>query len=333
MSTEAYRETVSLCPHCGADSPARYEVRADAVRLLIDCPAHGVSSEAVESDPAFFRAGYERDYRPPVAHLVFPLTYRCNVACRYCYTLSNVGSGRLPDRSLKRIMALFGATTGNVTLIGGEPTVRDDLPQIVRAMKAAAPGRRISVASNGQKLADPAYLGSLQDAGLDFVFLSVNDIAYEDSDTTLARKLAALENCNRAGMPVWLQRTVDSLDQLDSLSPLVERYGRVVFKTTVRAVKSYGAQYPAVQVHVSDMIRRLGREDAFDWGTMPFNRVIRLGGRPAKVCSWVNDVRRTDPLDSAYILSNDEITQFHRGMKLDELMLKGMALAEARAVT
>lgn len=321
MSIEKYCETVSLCPHCGIDCPALYEFRADGVHLLADCPVHGSSEERVESDAAFFRAGYECDYRPPVAHLAFPLTYRCNLACRYCYTLSNAGSGRVPDRSLERIMELFGKTSGNVTLIGGEPTVRNDLPEIISAMKSAGPGRRISVASNGQKLADLAALERLRAAGMDFLFLSVNDPAYEVSEQTLANKLAALENCRRLGVPVWLQRTVDGLEQLDSLPALIERFNRVIFRVTIRAVKSFGAEYPKGQVFVSDMLGCLGWSGRDCRGTTPFNRHIRLQGKPVKLCSWINDVRRIDPLDSAYIISNDEITKFHRGMKQDELLL------------
>lgn len=329
MTGEKYCETVSLCPQCGAECPARYEFRADGAHLLADCPRHGLSTERVEADTGFFRGGYERDYRPPVAHLAFPLTYRCNLACRYCYTLSNAGSGRVPDRSLAQIMALFGKTVGNVTLIGGEPTVRPDLPEIIAAMKEVAPERRISVASNGQKLADVAGLEKLRAAGMDFLFLSVNDLAYEVSGQTLANKLAALENCQRLGVPVWLQRTVDSLPQLDSLPALLERFSRVVFRVTLRVVKPFGIEYPQGQIFVSDMLRHLNCRGDSHWGTTPFNRHIRLQGKPVKICSWVNDVKRIDPLDSAYIISSDEITKFHRGMKQDELLLKRLLQSEA----
>lgn len=329
MKAEKYCESVSLCPHCGADCPSRYEFRGDGVHLLLECPEHGVSGERVESDPAFFRAGYERDYRPPVAHLAFPMTYRCNLACRYCYTLSNAGSGRLPDRSRERIMELFGRTAGNVTLIGGEPTVRPDLPAILSAMRAADPSRRLSVASNGQRLHDAGVLAELREAGMDFLFLSVNDLAYEVSAQTLANKMAALENCQRQGVPVWLQRTVDRLEQLDSLPALIERFSRVVFRVTLRAVKPFGAEYPQGQVFVSDMVDYLGSRREESWGTTPFNRHVRLHGKPVKICSWINDVRRIDPLDSAYIISSDEITRFHRGMKQDELLLKRLLRAEA----
>lgn len=328
MIDEKYCETVSLCPHCGRDCPGHYQIRDDGVHLLVDCPVHGVSAERVESAPAFFRAAYERDYQPPVAHLAFPMTYRCNLSCRYCYTLSNAGSGRRPDRSSERIMALFGQTSGNVTLIGGEPTVRTDLPEIISAMKGLAPERKISVASNGQKLADSAGLERLRAAGMDFLFLSVNDLAYEVSEQSLANKLAALENCQRLGVPVWLQRTIDSLGQLDSLPALMERFSRVVFRVTIRAAKPFGVEYPKGQVFVSDMLSYLGCGGEAHWGTTPFNRHVRLQGKPVKLCSWVNDVRRIDPLDSYYIISSDEVTKFHRGMKQDELLLKQLLRAE-----
>lgn len=76
-------------------------------------------------------------------------------------------------------------------------------------------------------------MGRLRDSGLDFVFLSLNDIAYETSEALLRNKLAALANCCRLGMPVWIQRTIDALRQVDSMVPVVERHARAIFSITI----------------------------------------------------------------------------------------------------
>lgn len=39
------------------------------------------------------------------------------------------------------------------------------------------------------------------------------------------------------------------------------------------------------------------------------------------ICSWINDMKRIGPLDSSYIISDNTLTTFHRGMKMDELLL------------
>lgn len=317
-----YRETIALCPDCACDCSAHYEERDGFMWLDISCMEHGDTSEMVECDIASFKHYYEQEYLPPHRHLVLPVTYRCDLNCRYCYSLSNAGMVLPPDRSFEQLFDYMGAFDGNITLIGGEPTVRRDLPELIRRGKSAFPGRRISVATNGQRLSDLDYAETLQDAKLDFVFLSFNDVSYEPSPEVYRRKLQALENCGRIGMPVWLQRTVDDINQIDSLLPVIETYRKVVFEVTLRAIKPLGATYPTDNVCVSQIVDRLGVKNDVAKGTNPFNRRVMLAGRPVKVCSWVNDVRRVDPLDSAYVISTDEITTFHRGIKMDEVILK-----------
>lgn len=318
---EIYCETMSLCPACGADCPAWYEESRSRMDLCVQCAEHGVAREPVECDTASFRKYYEMDYSKPPRHLVLPVTYRCNMSCRYCYSMSNAGLSIPADRPIDRLLGYIDRYNGNTTLIGGEPTVRGDLVELIARAKAVHPCSRISVGTNGQKLDEIGYVRGLKDAGLDFVFLSLNDVDYEPSPLHHRRKLQALENCRRLGMPVWLQRTVDNIAQAASLLPLIEQYRRVVFEVTLRAVKPMGAQYPSNNVYVSQLVDALGVSNCCSPGTTPFNRRVRIARRPVKVCSWINDVRRVDPLDSGYVISSDKLTTFHRGMKLDEVLL------------
>lgn len=317
-----YCETLSLCPTCAMELPARYEEYSDRVELCVECPEHGVSREPVECDAGAFRKYYEMEYATPPRHLVLPVTYRCNMNCRYCYSLSNAGLSLPPDRDLETLLGYIGQYGGNVTLIGGEPTVRNDLHELVAEAKRRFPGARISVATNGQKLVDLEYVRRLKDTGLDFVFLSLNDVEYEPSEAAHRRKLQALENCRLLSMPVWLQRTVDSISQVHSLVPLVEHYRRIIFDITLRAVKPFGSCYPSDNVYVSQIVEALGLADCCAPGTTPFNRLAKIAGRPIKICSWVHDTRRLDPIDSGYVISSDVLTTFHRGMKVDEVLLR-----------
>lgn len=320
MST-LYR-TTSLCPECGSDCAGWYEADAEGVTLRVECPDHGVAAERVERDVAFFQSCYEQHYDPPVAHLVLPITYRCNQSCRYCYTLSNAALSTPADRSLEALLAVMRGFEGNITLIGGEPTLRHDLMPLIQRAKEQAPQHKLSLGTNGQKLSDLNFVHQLQDHGLDFVFLSLNDVAYEVSQAVWENKIAALENCHRLRMPVWLQRTVDRLPQVDSLAPLIERHGEVIFNITLRVVKPFGLVHPDADFYVSDILRYLDKERESCKGTSPFNRQVRWHRKKVKVCSWVNDMTRLDPIDSRYLISNDTVTTFHRGMKLDEVLIK-----------
>lgn len=58
-----------------------------------------------------------------------------------------------------------------MTLIGGEPTVRQDLLHLIRSAKTQKPDNKISIGTNGQRLEEIKFVKELKDSGLDFVFL------------------------------------------------------------------------------------------------------------------------------------------------------------------
>ncbi|MEE9613597.1 MAG: radical SAM protein [Thermodesulfobacteriota bacterium] len=338
---QIYAETIALCPMCAKDSPAFYEEKKDGMYLHAECAEHGRLSEKMESDAAFFRDCYEQEYEKPYSQLLLPITYRCNVRCRYCYTLSNTKSPRPGDRSAETLLAMIrefeaGSTpNGNLSLIGGEPTVRKDLMHIVRSAKDILGEKRLDLATNGLKLRDPEFVKELKENGLDFVFLNVNDVVYEESHKLYMEKVEALNNCMRFNMPVWLQRTIDDLSQVDSLLRLAGEYRRIVFKLTIRVAAPYGSYAPINRVFVSELIRHLKKDGSHTQGRTPFNREVRLCGKRTKLSRWpaIIDVRRLDPIDPHYIISDDTLTAFHRGMKVDEMLMMDKRLRTAGRTT
>jgi hypothetical protein len=88
---------------------------------------------------------------------------------------------------------------------GGEPTIRDDLPELVEMAKRAG-FEHIEVNTNGIRISkDPAFLKRLLDAGLSTLYLQFDGmkpgpyIAARGLDL-LDTKLKALENCRAAGL-------------------------------------------------------------------------------------------------------------------------------------
>lgn len=314
--------TTSLCPICAKDVPAYYEARPDGVYLHFDCGEHGHFVEKAENDAAFFERAYGQDYEKRSNHLVLPITYRCNLKCKYCYTLSNSTLDFPRDIPMHKVLDYslnYGTSTN---LIGGEPTLREDLPEIISGIKSLEPGHILSISTNGQRLKDLSLVEELKNRGLDFIFLSLNDPTFETSLEIYRNKIAAIDNCLKAGMPVWLQRTVDRLEQIDSIFDITKKYKRIIFSITIRSVKPFGMKYPSEVVFVSDMVRYLKKENSYIKGTNPFNCYVKVRGKKIKLCSWVNDVGRLDPHDFGYVIANGELTTFHRGMKMDEVMLK-----------
>lgn len=94
---------------------------------------------------------------------------RCNNACVFC--------GRPEDEAVDRgaftraLEDLRGTTPG-ITLVGGEPTLRDDLPAIVHEARALG-FAQVGVQTNGRALT-PALAAALVEAGLTDVHVSLH---------------------------------------------------------------------------------------------------------------------------------------------------------------
>jgi radical SAM protein with 4Fe4S-binding SPASM domain len=96
------------------------------------------------------------------------VTYRCNNACAHCY---NGRPRNYPELSteewFKILDDLWKIGIPHIVFTGGEPTLRDDLPDLIR--HAEANGQITGINTNGRKLKDKAYLQKLVDAGMDHV--------------------------------------------------------------------------------------------------------------------------------------------------------------------
>ena len=108
------------------------------------------------------------------------VTDRCNFRCTYCMPAE--GLAWLPKdeilsfEELTRLLRLFVDRLGvrSVKVTGGEPTVRADLPQLIRMFRNVAPGVDLSMTTNGvllERLARP-----LAEAGLDRVTVSLDSL-------------------------------------------------------------------------------------------------------------------------------------------------------------
>lgn len=96
------------------------------------------------------------------------VTYRCNNACAHCY---NGRPRNYPELSteewFKILDDLWKIGIPHIVFTGGEPTLRDDLPDLIR--HAEANGQITGINTNGRKLKDKTYLQKLVDAGMDHV--------------------------------------------------------------------------------------------------------------------------------------------------------------------
>lgn len=141
----------------------------------------------------------ERTFAPeqcPYETIAVDVTHRCNMACRNCY----VPNRTIPDLDAQWLSGIFARLPRGrfVRLVGAEPTMRDDLPELIRDVKRH--GHHPVLLTNGLKLADEGYLHELKTAGLSLAYLSFSggfeDALYEEIDGArcAALKIRALEN-------------------------------------------------------------------------------------------------------------------------------------------
>ena len=230
------RSTRSVCPVCFKNLPA--ELITDsvgAVWLEKSCPEHGFFSVPIwqgtldfeqwclGTDPLPEACGLEcptncgicAEHETGTCCTLLEVTRRCNLRCRYCFADGGQNTKDPPAEELRAAIRDIAARCEGPLLqfSGGEPTLRDDLPDLVRyAREAGCSYTQIN--TNGIRLAeDPEYVKKLADAGLDIVFLQFDgtvDGIYEvlRGAPLLETKLRAVRLCSEAHIGVTLVPTV-----------------------------------------------------------------------------------------------------------------------------
>jgi cyclic pyranopterin phosphate synthase len=145
--------------------------------------------------------------RRTIDYLRVSVTDRCNYRCTYCMPEDGVAHVARGDVlsfeelcALVRCFARLGVT--RVRLTGGEPTVRRDLVDLVRLLRAIPTIRELALSTNGHLLAELA--APLREAGVDRLNVSVDTLDPARFATItrrgeLARVLAGLDAARAAG--------------------------------------------------------------------------------------------------------------------------------------
>ena len=111
-------------------------------------------------------------------YLRLSLTETCNFRCTYCLPDGNDCSSRADELTLPEIQRLVRAFamlgTRKIRLTGGEPSLRHDLSDIIRACKNTPGIEQVALTTNGFRIQKdlPRWL----DAGLDTVNVSVDSL-------------------------------------------------------------------------------------------------------------------------------------------------------------
>jgi len=256
MEKSHLNETESLCPVCLKRVKATRLLQGGDVFMVKECRDHGSFRTVLwRGEPSM--SGWQRPkapVRPDLcygtvekgcpfdcglcdAHVQLPcsvlieVTDRCNLNCTICFADSGRREAKDPSQEkishlLERAMAAAGPC--NLQLSGGEPTLRDDLPDVVEIARNIGYSF-IQVNTNGLRLAaDTGYVKRLQAKGLSSVFLQfdgVDDAIYRSlrGKALLNKKLQAVRNCGDAGLGVILVPTLVRGINTDNIGAIVRQ--------------------------------------------------------------------------------------------------------------
>ncbi len=349
---------LAICSVCRMPVPAGHVIRGGRVYLRKECPGCGPSESVVSTDADTWQRKrdiwqYDEDEGPACslictgcghAHhpaMVFvDVTNRCNMNCPIC--IANIPAmGFQFEPPLSYFEAVFEALSRmeprpRVNLFGGEPTVRDDLPEILAAARRC--GLRPRIVTNGLRLADEDYCRKITALKVPLL-LSLDGLSadvYERlrrNPGAFEKKMRALENVvkyskRRNTLMVCVARQINE-DHMGRLIRFCHEHGeafRAMHLIPLTETWEEGEFEADVTTTIEDVERIV--DNAYDDGRVEF-WPAGLPGRLARVANFTTSAGLTfggvhpNCESSTYLLSNGEqyrpISDFTNG-PLDELL-------------
>lgn len=213
-----------LCNQCGKLVKAETQFRDGLVYLAKECPDCGTTETLVSSDAERYANKRHMDLgsdqkgcgltctkcgvarKPDV--IFIDITNRCNLNCPICIN-NTPGMGFLFEPPMEYFEKIFEALAKRnpppyVYLFGGEPTVRADLPDIIKRCKKH--GLQARLVTNGVRFANEEYAKKILDVRRGMAF----HLAYDGDNPNLYETLR--------GNKKMLDMKVQGIDNIGRLS-------------------------------------------------------------------------------------------------------------------
>lgn len=180
------------------------------------------------------------------------ITSGCNASCSYCYYLNNQGV-TYKDLSTERWLEVFAELSAcqvmNVSLLGGEPLLRDDLFQLIDGIVSNR--MRFDLMSNGSLLTAAVAKRLAATGRCDQVQISLDGSTAEIHESqrgkgTFNPTVAAIGNLQKVGLPVTVRVTVHpgNIDDLASIAALLlDEMGLPSFSTNAASALGSLSKY------------------------------------------------------------------------------------------
>ena len=212
--------------------------------------------------------GLSDSFQRPINYLRISVTDRCNLRCAYCMPAEGVSLMSHSDiLSYEEIYTIVKTAAelgiNKVRLTGGEPLVRDGLPELLRMLRGIDIIDDISLTTNGTMLAQ--YAAELKRAGLQRVNISLDTLKADRFESitrcgNLEDTLSGIEAAKSAGLnPVKINVVVMSGINDDELPDFAAKTINEGWHVRFIELMPLSGDEPVVSklVSVSDMKRRL----------------------------------------------------------------------------
>ncbi len=326
-------KTMSVCPVCLNRIPAKKVVGPDGnIYMEKRCWDHGSFRTLIwEGDLESYLAWGAGDANSPVTPVrarevekgcpydcglcqsherdgccvLLELTSRCNLRCPVCFASAGDQQERdLPLAEIGRQYDLLMDHGGpfNIQLSGGEPTMRDDLDQIIALGKEKG-FTFFQLNTNGLRLANEAgYAAHLARAGVSTVFLQFDGLQENSyrilrGAPLLETKLRCIENCKQAGLPVVLVPTVApgvNDGELGDILRFALDHAPHVRGVHIQPISYFGRcglEAPEIRLTIPAVLRRIEQQTQGQMQVTDFGG----GGAESPYCSFhASYLRRTD---------------------------------------
>ncbi len=235
------------------------------------------------------------------SNIVVDITHKCQMECANCY----IPNRDIPDLDKHKLFDFLQRLPfrSYIRIIGAEPTMREDLPEIITAVKKY--GHRPSVTTNGLKLARPEYVQKLKDAGLRLLLHSMNgaddDEVYKilDEGKWATAKVRALKNIFDARLPVntgtIIAKGVNESTmrrQVEVFTNLAEKSG-INFNTTA----PYNRITPVLRMKSVGLIGRHMQDSSYSMEELMDLAVKELGVKKENIFETSSGVVKAGPQD------------------------------------
>lgn len=156
-----------------------------------------------------YDCGLCENHKSATTICLIDITNRCNLRCPICFANAEV-TGYVVEPTIEEIRAIMEHFRNTkpmppvaLQISGGEPTVRNDLPEIIQMSKELGFAHRM-VTTNGIRFTNKDYLQEIIDAGMNAMYWQFDGLEPETWIKTrgvnlLDKKMKIIENCRELG--------------------------------------------------------------------------------------------------------------------------------------